>query len=77
MKGEPIQTNILSVNIIPICCFRKGNGLFSYENKPFTMPFCGDEPFQTIDIEESDGPGPSDYPAAMTAEEVFGCCRGN
>ena len=39
--------------------------------------FCGDEPFQTIDIEESDGPGPSDYPAAMTAEEVFGCCRGN
>ncbi len=39
--------------------------------------FCGDEPFQTIDIEESDGPGPSDYPAAMTAEEVFSCCRGN
>ena len=25
-------------NIIPICSFRKGKGLLSYENKPFYIP---------------------------------------
>ena len=25
-------------NIIPICSYRKGKGLFSYENKPFYIP---------------------------------------
>ncbi len=32
-------------NIITICSFRKGKGLFSYENKPqsvWTAPDCAD-----------------------------------
>ena len=39
--------------------------------------FCGNEPFRTMDIDEKNDSEPEDYPAAMTAEEVFGCCRGN
>ena len=38
---------------------------------------CGNEPFRTMDIDEKNDSEPEDYPAAMTAEEVFGCCRGN
>ena len=30
-------------NFIPICSYRKGKGLFSYENKPFLHPFGGDK----------------------------------
>ena len=29
-------------NFIPICSFRKGKGLFSYENKPLITPFGGE-----------------------------------
>ena len=37
-------------NIIPICSFRKGKGLFSYENKPFIVPFGGDKRDRTADL---------------------------
>ncbi len=37
-------------NIIPICSFRKGKGLFSYENKPFLHPFGGDKRDRTADL---------------------------
>ena len=39
-----------SANIIPICSFRKGKGLFSYENKPFIVPFGGDKRDRTADL---------------------------
>ena len=39
-----------SANIIPICSFRKGKGLFSYENKPFIIPFGGDKRDRTADL---------------------------
>ena len=37
-------------NIIPICSFRKGKGLFSCENKPFIVPFGGDKRDRTADL---------------------------
>ena len=37
-------------NFIPICSFRKGKGLFSYENKPFLHPFGGDKRDRTADL---------------------------
>ena len=37
-------------NIIPVCSFRKGKGLFSYENKPFIVPFGGDKRDRTADL---------------------------
>ena len=39
-----------SANIIPICSFRKRKGLFSYENKPFIVPFGGDKRDRTADL---------------------------
>ena len=37
-------------NIIPICSYRKGKGLFSYENKPLITPFGGDKRDRTADL---------------------------
>ncbi len=37
-------------NFIPICSFRKGKGLFSYENKPLITPFGGDKRDRTADL---------------------------
>ena len=37
-------------SIIPICCCRKGKGLFSYENKPLITPFGGDKRDRTADL---------------------------
>ena len=37
-------------NFVPICSFRKGKGLFSYENKPFLHPFGGDKRDRTADL---------------------------
>ena len=37
-------------NFIPICSYRKGKGLFSYENKPFLHPFGGDKRDRTADL---------------------------
>ena len=41
---------IESANFIPICSYRKGKGLFSYENKPFIVPFGGDKRDRTADL---------------------------
>ena len=37
-------------NFVPICSFRKGKGLFSFENKPFLHPFGGDKRDRTADL---------------------------
>ena len=37
-------------NFVPICIFRKGKGLFSYENKPLITPFGGDKRDRTADL---------------------------
>ena len=37
-------------NIVPICRFRKGKGLFSHENKPLIIPFGGDKRDRTADL---------------------------
>ena len=37
-------------NFVPICSFRKGKGLFPYENKPFIVPFGGDKRDRTADL---------------------------
>ena len=40
-------------SFIPICSYRKGKGLFSFENKPSLHPFGGDKRDRTADLSGS------------------------
>ena len=53
--------------------WRRGGRLDFSDGK--ARVFCGDEPFLDIDIDEDGGSESCRYPAAMTAEGVFSCCR--
>ena len=57
----------------PQISWRRGGRLDFSDGK--ARVFCGDEPFLDIDIDEDDGSEACRYPADMTAEGVFGCCR--
>ena len=54
-------------NIIPICSYRKGKGLFSYENKPLITPFGGDKRDRTADLLNA-----IERPATFNGKKVHG-----